>query len=118
MASATLQKTPAMPPFMRQIKAARRVSVPLLAIATPDPAATIDQIIEATKGETKDETPILVWDVMSGVTTRTESGREPASRMRGEADDQTVGNPSHLLRLAADLPEHAILFVQMSPRWM
>jgi SpoVK/Ycf46/Vps4 family AAA+-type ATPase len=59
-----------------QFYRARSVSVPLVAIASPDPAATIREIIEGSKDE---EATFVVWDIARGFT-------EPAERKYGVRD--------------------------------
>ena len=54
--------------LINQLKSARRVSVPLVAITTPDPAQTIELIWAAVNGDG----PQIVWDVVQGLRPRNE----------------------------------------------
>lgn len=58
-------------PLIQQFKAARRAAVPLIAITTPDPAATI----QAISGCLKPDVPQIVWDIVEGMRSRSESRR-------------------------------------------
>lgn len=117
---------PAQSPLVTQIKAARRVSVPLVAITTPDPADTVRVVCEAINGET----PKVVWDVVEGLRPRgtTDAGvdasKEAIVKMLGGGGtndagaDNTVGNPIELMRVARRLPEKGVIFVHLANRWV
>jgi hypothetical protein len=49
-----------------QFKAARRVGAPIIIYKTPDPAASIDALIQALNGS-GNKTPLFRWDVVRGV---------------------------------------------------
>lgn len=102
-------------PLITQVKAARRVSVPLVAITTPDPGATIDGIC----GALKPTVPQLVWDVVEGVRGRpgNDPGKEAAAKLTSDFDP-TIGNPAKLLEQAKKLPPESILFVHLANRWL
>lgn len=106
------------PQLIQQIKAARRVSVPLVAVTTPDPAATVKAIAEAAGPEAA----VLRWDLVEGlriVHHDQEGVREAREAVRtavvGE-QDPTVANPVLLLQLARKLPPGAVLFVHLANR--
>jgi hypothetical protein len=104
--------------ILRQFKAARRVSVPLVAITTPDPAATIAALCETATGR---DAPKIVWDVVQGMKARNDAGKTAIADMSGDGtgDDPTIGNPVALLKLARDkLPKGALLFMHMAHRWL
>lgn len=96
-----------------QVKAARRVSTPLIAVVTPDPGATIDAIREGVNGNA----PKLAWDVSRGFSALNDEGREALGAVIGEARDASVGNPPEAMRLAYKLPEKSVLFVHQANRW-
>lgn len=108
------------PALIQQIKAARRVSVPLVAVTTPDPAATVKAIADAAGPEAV----VLRWDVVEGLRTvphddqAVRDARETArAGMVGEqGGDPTVANPVLLLQLARKLPRGAVLFVHLANR--
>lgn len=100
--------------LVSQIKAARRVSVPILAITTPDPAATIETIVSSA---TKEDVAKVVWDVVEGLRPRNDAGKDAIGKMIGEFD-ATVGNPTEMLRSARRLAENGILFAHLANRWI
>ena len=59
-------------------KAARRVATPLISIATPDPAATIQTIHAAFKEP--DKIPMLRWSIVTGIVGLNEAGQAAAAR--------------------------------------
>ena len=69
-----------------QLKAARRVSVPIVAISTPDPAQTIRTASAAINGES----PVLVWDLANGLTGLNDAGKQAASEVDAAG---TTGSP-------------------------
>ena len=81
-----------------QVRAARRVSVPLVAISTPDAAATIDKIVEGINGEC----PKLQWDIVEGIRPRNDAG---ATAMSCGSVEDTVASPVGMLLFAKQLPE-------------
>lgn len=88
---------------IESLKHARRAGVPLVAIGSPDAAATIRSIVEGVNSA-----PILAWDVQRGVYPANEAGQ----MAMGDIDaDNTKGNPLGLLDEAVKLPERTILFV-------
>lgn len=99
--------------IVTQVKAARRVSTPLIAVVTPDPAATIDALRDGINGAT----PMIVWDVAQGFKACNEPGKDALGAMLGESGDRSIGNPPEAMRTAWKLPEGAVLFVHMANRW-
>ena len=61
-----------------QVKAARRVSVPILAINTPDQVATVSRIVDGVNGQV----PKVQWDFIRGLRPLVPVG----VRSRGEID--------------------------------
>lgn len=63
------KKTVAFTEFQKQFRAARRVSTPLMAICTPDPAATIQtvrQCVTYSNGISYEQ-PVIHWDIVRGL---------------------------------------------------
>ncbi len=96
--------------FVRMFKAARRVSTPLVAVRTADPASTIQTIQETLNAKAK-KTAILHWDVMRGLLGLNDEGKQAASAVLngGEADVVST-RPSDALGFVAKLDEDAIVF--------
>ena len=53
-----------------QVKAARRVSVPILAINTPDQVATVSRIVDGVNGQV----PKVQWDFIRGLRPLSDQG--------------------------------------------
>lgn len=108
--------------LIRQLKAARRVSVPLVVVVTPDPAATEKAIVAAlppvgTKDDgAKAAPPVLAWDVVDGLRAVNEEAKTVRAALVGDFDG-TVGNPLEALRAAARMPKDAVLFTRLADRW-
>jgi hypothetical protein len=107
--------------LVRQILAARRVSVPLVSISTPDPAHTIRIIREAidlaSEGG-KTASPILAWDIARGLNSINEAGKAIRTDLLEAGEDPTIGQPVELLRLISKAPENALIFLHMGNRWL
>lgn len=105
--------------FLRQLTAALRVSTPLVAVRTPDPAATITGILEAV-GQFPEgaRTPVLLWDVIEGLTGLNEPGKAAAAEANdGEAPAKITARPTEMLRKAQTLPEDSIVFMSNAHRF-
>ena len=99
--------------IVQQVKAARRVSAPLVAIQTPDPAATVNAIKVAIE-EINASIPLVHWDIVRGVMGLNKAGD---SAKNSVYEDETY-NPLDLLAHAARLPEGVMVFVHMAHRFM
>jgi hypothetical protein len=106
--------------ILSQIKAARRVSVPLVAIATPDPAATIKAIVEMVNGA-----PMVQWDGAEGMRSLNETGKDALAVATGEGES-AVANPMAALSIAKKLPGAkkepklggTVVFFHLANRWV
>ena len=78
---------------------ARRVSTPLVAISTPDPAALTASLINTLPPGVA----VVQWDVINGVQARNEQGVEAAGKMVGDSDN-TPNNPTGAAIKALNLP--------------
>jgi len=104
--------------LIRNFKTARRVSTPLIAIRTADPAATIAAITNSFQNGDK-QPAILVWNVIQGIIGVNEPGQKVAATISGGQDPAIVtGNPTEALAKAADLPAGAILFFANAHRYI
>ena len=74
--------------FAKAFHAARRVSTPLIAVRTPDPASAIQLILSTCKGE---ETPALHWDAVRGIVGLNEAGQRHVPEILGEMEPTAVG---------------------------
>lgn len=90
--------------LITQWKAARRVSTPLVAISTPDPAATL----QAIAGNGATAPPLVTWDAVRGLRAGNEPG-EQALQQAGNLDPAITANPVEALIAAQQLPSKTIL---------
>ena len=67
--------------FVRQFRAARRVSTPIVNVRTPDPESSLSLIKSALK---EDQAPLVQWDTVRGLVHHNEPGRDEISRLLGE----------------------------------
>lgn len=98
---------------IKQFKAARRVSAPIVVIETADQAAVIELIRKSLNGSAP---PMLAWDLARGMQPLNESGRDAFNSF--DVDPITTTNPAETLGLALKLPEKAILFMVNAHRIM
>lgn len=97
-------------------RAIRRTSTPLVALTTPDPAATIATLVEALNGKAE-TTPILRWDCVRGLVGLNEPGRTALAEIQGGDDLATVNLVDALLSLRR-LSDGAVAFVQNAHRFL
>lgn len=98
--------------FLSQFKAARRASVPLVAVSTPDPAATILGISNLYK---ENGTPVLSWDIVSGLSGVNALGKEAVSSVTDKPNMLT--NPVQMLASSVKMPKKSILFFFTAERF-
>src|SRR5450432_2170556 len=101
--------------FEAVMKAARRVSTPLIAARTFDPASAIQKTL-TTLGSRTESTPTVQWDVMRGLRHLNEAGRRVLAQILDGRDPETIG-PTDALSLAHRLPEDTILVLTNSHRF-
>ena len=93
------------------VKQAQRVGTPLVAINTPDPAATIGAVCSALG----DEAPLIEWDFVRGLVGRNELGRTEVAKLGDGGNAQA--NPVGALIDAHKLPEMSVLFFHLAHRF-
>jgi len=102
------------------LKAARRVSTPLVCITTPDLPATVAAIVAAMPTTT----PILQHDIVRGVLGLNEAGNVARARLVGDDDGPALPgvvpltSPAEALAKSAGLDARALLFVHNANRLM
>ena len=120
--------------MIKEFKKARKVSVPIVAISTFDPGATMRGIAKSFK-----EAPaLLCWDIIRGFSAVNKAGEEAIDLMVNviaqkntrqgangfadgnseKPDPSSFTNPGEALQVAADLPSGAILFFLNAHRYM
>jgi len=98
--------------IIKQLKSARQVSTPLVAIQTSDPGATVESICT----QVNDSSCKIEWDICRGMRARGGSAKEFIKKA-GEFDP-TQGNPIALLDLLVNMPDGAMVFVHLAHRFM
>lgn len=88
----------------RQIKAARRAGTPIVAVNTPDPAATVVELGAAINGGA----PRLEWDIIRGFRPLNEAGASAISTINAE---NAAFSPHGAMVEAGNLPDRTVLFV-------
>ena len=78
-----------------QVKAARRVSVPILAISTPDQVATVGRVVDGVNGQV----PKVQWDFVRGMRPLSEEGAAAIA---------ALDHPAVRSFEAAHAPEHSL----------
>ena len=97
--------------IQQQLKAARRVSVPLIAIVTPDPAQTVREVVAALDNG---DAQFCSWDIVRGFAEPLiDRSYGTASVMGGE--DAKL-NPITLIDSLPRLPPGAIVFLHAADR--
>ena len=102
--------------IVKQFKAARRVSTPVVAINTLDPAATQALLIESFNGDTP---PLFRWDLVRALTGITKDAVKSLSTMIGSDDlVQATTNPAEALNVAGRMPPGSVLFFLNAHRFV
>lgn len=92
--------------LVKQVRAAHRCSVPLVAIETPDPAATISSIVSGVDVEG----PKIAWDAIRGFHPCNEAG----SAVMSDVGDQCVGAVLEMLKRLNNLREDVMVFFHLA----
>ena len=92
--------------FRSVFKAARRAGTPLVAIRTADPASAMAQGMASLNG--KSEFPVVVWDILNGLTGRNEPGKAAVGKLVGE-NAGPLG-PADALVAVQKIARDAVLF--------
>ena len=98
--------------FVKTLLAARRVSTPLVAIRTADPALTVARIEEAVGKDAA----IVQWDIVRGLVWVNDAGAREIGKVLGERDSASVG-PVDALVAACQLGEDAVLVFANAQRF-
>ena len=93
--------------LLETLKAARRVSVPLVAIKTIDPSATMKSVAKIINGS-----PIVVYDVVRGHRPLNDAGKAIAAQLAGGDvdEDDTVNEPVEALIRSQKVPKGTVIF--------
>lgn len=103
--------------LIEQFKAARRSGTPLVAIETPDPAATMSAIVQGMNGKNP---PFLQWDIIQGLIPMNENGSTQIKRLDISKEELAMRstNPTEMLSLLAKLQGESIVFMHNAQRFI
>lgn len=103
--------------LIEQFKSARRSGTPLVAIETPDPAATMSAIIQGMNGKNP---PFLQWDICQGLRPMNENGSKELQRLKINKEELAIRstNPTEMLGLLANLEGESIIFIHNAQRFL
>ena len=101
--------------FLHILRAARRVSTPLICARSADPASALRLIQESLNGKAE-SVPVTVWDILSGLRPANAAAKENLCRVLDERDPSTVG-PTDALVLAAGMADDSVLVFSNAHRF-
>ena len=103
--------------LVEQFKAARRAGTPLVAIETPDPAATIAQLVTGLNGKNP---PVLAWDLVAGLRAVNENGSKELGRIATDRAELAAlsTNPTEMLSMLTKLTGDTIVFLHNAHRYL
>lgn len=96
-----------------QFRAARRASVPIVAIETADQQNTIRTIGRAANGY-----PLIQWDAIRGLVALNDVSVQIIEDISEGQDPSMFTNPSEMLSRIVKLPENSILFMNNAHRFL
>lgn len=111
--------------IIETVRAARNVSVPVIAIQTPDQVALMQDLSNALGDQIEigprqqRAMPKVVWDRLNGMRGLNQAGREALAKWGGPADvGESTKYPEDALKRAEQLPEYAVVFMMNMHRFL
>jgi len=98
--------------FVQTLRAARRVSTPLIAVRTADPALTVARVEEIVGSGAA----VVQWDIVRGLVKVNDAGAREIGKMLADRDVASVG-PVDALALATQMGEDAVLLYANAHRF-
>ena len=98
--------------FVTMLKAARRVSTPLVAVRTADPASALARIEDAAGKDAA----VVQWDIVRGLFQVNDAGAKEIGKVLGERDPASIG-PVEALVLGCQFGEDAVLVFANAQRF-
>lgn len=98
------------------LAAVRRAAVPLVAVETADPAATIVNICRSLNGSAQ-TVPIIRWDSVGAFAALNDSAGTVLPTLCNGADPSMVTNPTDALAFLVKAPERALVFMLNAQRY-
>lgn len=94
--------------FQEQFRKARNCSIPLVSARSADSISTVQSIIASLNGK-QNQTPIMQWDVMRGLSGVNETGKDAVAQILNGQDAAMVSaRPTDALGILATAPEDSI----------
>lgn len=109
----------------KQFTAARRCSVPIVGINTPDPAETIQAVADLCRemdakliesGDIESPAAVIAWDFVRGFIGINKPGEAYVASL-GDFDE-SINNPLGAFVLANKLPARSVLLIHQAHRWL
>lgn len=103
-----------------QLKRARMVGVPIVAIATPDPAATVQtvcRLVSEQDNVAEGKGFVVEWDVLSGLDGIGDVARAYCEGLKANGFDDTISNPIACLTKITQLPAGGVCCLHLANRW-
>lgn len=94
-------------PIVTQVRRARAVGVPLVAIQTADQIALVKSLVAGINGKS----PIVLWDQLSGLAAGNDQGETALTALIGPNDPAMFRSLPEVLLAAKDLPERSALVI-------
>jgi len=101
--------------------AARLVSTPLIAVRTPDPAATIEAIsmLKSPDPQNTDAAvPLISWDIVRGISALNKVAQPVVAKICGEREPSMFNNPTEALAVMSVCPKTTIVFMHNAHRYV
>lgn len=92
-------------PFLSLFDAARRVSTPLVAIKTLNPASTL----QALTGRVPENEPVFSWDAAAGLRPVNAPAQGVLAQLNPAGEALFAVEPREVLRIAAQLPKDSVV---------
>lgn len=100
--------------MLATLKSLRRISAPLVAIRTADPAATLVAAATAINGNS----PKIVWDASWGFAARNEAGEQALAAMLDGQQPDSCTNPADALLALKRAPRDTVVFTMNLHRFL
>ena len=98
-----------------EIKRARRVGTPLIAVTTADQPTCISTLRR--KG-INGGAPLILWDVVRGYSPLNDAGREAVQSVLADSDPMAMTNIVEALAAALKFPEKSVILVSNAHRYL
>lgn len=104
--------------LLAQVAAARRVSVPVVAVTTADQPACVQRVLPtlANGAGGSQPHPVLAWDLADGLRPLNQAGAQILPQVLGDLDQQATQDPVLAFKAVAKLPAMGATLAQNADR--